>query len=147
MFSLLGYRFENDLLVILLSTCSWRPVVWCCQRDVRWQVLWGQKEIAVKEEIELFTFGKGLERVWTALFKPLTFLSNKRRISYQEKCLILPMSDKKSQLFPIPILYLLTLIFLQRRRLPLLMYKNVAPGNEIVFASFSWIIKYKLSNE
>ena len=52
----------------------------------------------MKQEIELFTFGKGLERVWTALFKPLTFLSNKRRISYQEKCLILSMSDKKSQL-------------------------------------------------
>ena len=78
MFSLLGYRFGNDLLVILLSTCSWRPVVWCCQRDVRWQVLWGQKEIAVKEEIELFTFGKGLQGVWTVLFKPFTFLGNKK---------------------------------------------------------------------
>ena len=63
MFSLLGYRFENDLLVILLSTCSWHPVVWCRQCDVQWLALSGQKEIAVKEEIELFTFqrfGKGL---------------------------------------------------------------------------------------
>ena len=77
-FSLLGYRFGNDLLVILLSTSSWRPVVWCCQRDVRWLALWGQKKIAVKKEIELFTFGKVLQRVWTALFKPLTFLGNKK---------------------------------------------------------------------
>ena len=79
MFSLLGYRFGNDLLVILLSTCSWHPVVWCCQRDVRCQVLWEQKEIASKEEIELYTFqriGRGLQRVWTVLFKPLTFLGN-----------------------------------------------------------------------
>ena len=63
MFSLLGYRFGNDLLVILLSIYSWRPVVWCYQRDVRWQMLWGQEENAVKEEIESFTFqglGKGL---------------------------------------------------------------------------------------
>ena len=40
----------------------------------------------MKEEIDLFTFDKGLERVWTALFKPLTFLGNKRRISCHEKC-------------------------------------------------------------
>ena len=32
----------------------------------------------MKQEIELFTFGKGLQRVWAALFKPLTFLGNKK---------------------------------------------------------------------
>ena len=32
----------------------------------------------MKEEIELFTFGKGLQRVWTVLFNFLTFLDNKQ---------------------------------------------------------------------
>ena len=56
MFSLLGYTLGNGLPVTLLSTYSWRPVVWCCQSDVQWQVRLGQKKISAKEKHIVYNY-------------------------------------------------------------------------------------------